>query len=48
MNAKPARILTIDDEQLVREIITAYLEDSGFEVLQAGDGGTGIDLIRAE
>ena len=47
MNAKPARILTIDDEQLVREIITAYLEDSGFEVLQAGDGGSGIDLIRA-
>ncbi|MFO1420364.1 MAG: SpoIIE family protein phosphatase [Candidatus Competibacteraceae bacterium] len=48
MNAKPARILTIDDEQLVREIITAYLEDSGFEVLQAGDGGTGIELIRTE
>jgi serine phosphatase RsbU (regulator of sigma subunit) len=48
MNATPARILTIDDEQLVREVITAYLEDSGFKVLQAGDGQTGIDLIRAE
>ena len=48
MSAQPARILTIDDEALVREILTAYLEDSGFEVIQAGDGQTGIDLIRRE
>jgi serine phosphatase RsbU (regulator of sigma subunit) len=48
MNARPARILTIDDEDLVREILTAYLEDSGFAVIQAGDGQTGINLIRRE
>ena len=48
MNARPARILTIDDEALVREILTAYLEDSGFEVIQAGDGQTGIELIQHE
>jgi phosphoserine phosphatase RsbU/P len=48
MTAPPARILTIDDEALVREILTAYLEDSGFEVIQAGDGQTGIDLIGRE
>ena len=48
MTAQPARILTIDDEALVREILTAYLEDSGFEVIQAGDGQTGIDLIGRE
>ena len=48
MTARPARILTIDDEALVREILTAYLEDSGFEVIQAGDGQTGIDLIGRE
>jgi serine phosphatase RsbU (regulator of sigma subunit) len=48
VNGKPARILMIDDEQLVREILTAYLEDSGFEVIQAGDGATGIELIRRE
>ncbi|MDG4597971.1 MAG: SpoIIE family protein phosphatase [Candidatus Contendobacter sp.] len=48
MNPRPTRILTIDDEDLVREILTAYLEDSGFEVIQAGDGRTGIDLIGRE
>ncbi len=48
MSVQPARILTIDDEDLVREILTAYLEDSGFEVIQASNGQTGIDLIRRE
>ena len=48
MTVPPARILTIDDEDLVREILTAYLEDSGFEVIQASDGQTGIDLIRRQ
>ena len=48
MSAPPARILTIDDEDLVREILTAYLEDSGFEVIQASDGQTGIELIGRE
>ena len=48
MSATPARILTIEDEPMVREILTAYMEDSGFEVIQAGDGRTGIGLIRSE
>jgi len=46
MSAQPSRILTIDDEPLVREILTAYLEDSGFAVSEAGDGQTGIEKIR--
>ena len=48
MSVKPSRILTIDDEPLVREILTAYLEDSGYAVLEAGDGQTGIEMIRRE
>jgi serine phosphatase RsbU (regulator of sigma subunit) len=48
MNTPAVRVLTIDDEPMVREILAAYLEDSGFEVIQAGDGPTGIDLIRRE
>ena len=48
MSVKPSRILTIDDEPLVREILTAYLEDSGFVVSEAGDGQTGIEAIRRE
>jgi serine phosphatase RsbU (regulator of sigma subunit) len=48
MNTPAVRVLTIDDEPMVREILATYLEDSGFEVIQAGDGPTGIDLIRRE
>ncbi len=46
--AKAAKILTIDDEQALREIIAAYLEDSEFEVIQADSGAEGIELCRRE
>ncbi len=48
MSQKPVRILTVDDEQLVLEVITAFLEDSGFDVIQAVEGQTAIDLIQRE
>ncbi len=44
MNTPAVRVLTIDDEPMVRDIFSVYLEDSGFEVIQAGDGPTGIEL----
>ncbi len=43
-----ARILTIEDESAVRHGIVAYLEDSGYEMLQANDGPTGIAKFRSE
>ncbi len=45
---KPRKILAIDDEPVVRDSIAAYLEDSGFEVLQAGDGQEGLQRLREE
>ncbi len=48
MSAQPIRILTIDDEQLILEVIAAFLEDNGYEVLQATDGQTGLNLIPQE
>lgn len=48
MNTPTVRVLTIDDEPMVRDIFSVYLEDSGFEVIQAGDGPTGIGMIRRE
>ncbi|TAL39090.1 MAG: response regulator [Spirochaetes bacterium] len=44
----PARILTIEDEDIVRINIAAYLEDHGFSVLQAANGREGLDMFRAE
>ncbi|MBK8128278.1 MAG: response regulator [bacterium] len=45
--AQPQRILTIDDEPGVRRSLRAYLEDSGFDVIEAGNGREGIEKIRS-
>lgn len=39
-------VLTIDDEPLVRESIVAFLEDSGFNVLEAQDGKEGLAVYH--
>jgi serine phosphatase RsbU (regulator of sigma subunit) len=39
-------VLTIDDEPLVRESIVAFLEDSGFNVLEAQDGKQGLEVYH--
>jgi DNA-binding NtrC family response regulator len=41
-----ARILIIDDEPILRESIATYLEDSGFETIQAGDGPEGLECFE--
>ena len=46
--AVPAKILTIEDEPPIRSGIVAYLEDSGFTMLEANDGPTGIEIFRHE
>jgi len=42
------KILVIDDEAIIRESMTAYLEDSGFLVCQASDGREGLAVFRRE
>jgi response regulator RpfG family c-di-GMP phosphodiesterase len=41
-------ILTVDDDEFVREILVAYLEDSGFSVIQADNGRTGLETFRKD
>ena len=43
-----AKILTIDDEPILRDIIVSYLEDSNFQVIEAASGQEGIELCRRE
>ena len=45
---KRAKILTIDDEQAIRDVIATYLEDSGFQVIEADNGRAGIEMCRRE
>ena len=43
-----AKILTIEDDPVIRGGVVSYLEDSGYEMLEAGDGTAGIELFRRE
>lgn len=39
-------ILTVEDDQLVRKAIAAYLQKLGYLVLQATDGEEGLKIFR--
>ncbi len=41
-------VLVIDDESLIRESIATYLTDSGFTVLQADDGPSGLAIVEEQ
>lgn len=47
-NQSGRKILLIDDDTIVRESIAAYLEDSGFNVIEAEDGQKGFDLFQLD
>ncbi|MCB1617004.1 MAG: SpoIIE family protein phosphatase [Pseudomonadales bacterium] len=40
------KILLVDDDRIVRESIAAYLEDSGYAVIEAEDGYQALELFR--
>jgi len=40
------RVLIVDDEDMVRDSVSTYLEDSGFKVDQADNGQEGLEMIR--
>jgi signal transduction histidine kinase len=44
---KASVVLTIDDDQAVRESLANFLEDFGYEVLQAEDGQQGLEVFAA-
>ena len=48
MNAKKIKILTIEDEEIIRRVLIAYLEDNGYDVIQADNGKTGIEIFREQ
>jgi CheY-like chemotaxis protein len=41
-----AKILIIDDEKPIRNLLRKILEGEGYEVLEAGNGRKGLDLYR--
>ena len=45
MSAKPL-ICVIDDDAAVRRTLCAQLEAAGFQTVEAGDGTTGLEIIK--
>lgn len=43
-----ARILVVEDEEAVRQLVARGLMLDGHEVLTAGDGGEGLDVLTDE
>jgi DNA-binding response OmpR family regulator len=42
-----AKVLVVDDDQTVREVVVSYLKAAGHEVVEAADGEAALDAIRA-
>ena len=45
MSAAPLRVLVVDDEQPIRKLLRMGLSTQGYEILEAPDGKTAIDLL---
>ena len=43
-----ARLLIIDDEEMVRDSMEAYLEDSGYEVVAVDSGSAGLEVLETQ
>lgn len=43
-----SKILIVDDEKMIRDLITKYAEFEGFDIAQAEDGMTAISMCRKE
>ncbi len=41
-----ARVLVVDDDQDIRDVVRFILEDAGYEVLDTGDGESALRTLR--
>ena len=45
--AAASKVLVVDDDDTVREVLRRYLTRDGHDVLEAADGPTGLSLVRS-
>ena len=46
MNKERTRVLIVDDEEIVRESLSGWLEKDGYTVETADDGPTAVDKVN--
>ena len=44
----PTRLLLVEDERVLRQLVSQFLRRSGFEVAEAGDGPAAVERYDAE
>jgi CheY-like chemotaxis protein len=45
---QPRRILVVDDEEMVRDLLTRFLNDRGYQAAEAADGAQALELFRSQ
>jgi two-component system cell cycle sensor histidine kinase/response regulator CckA len=45
-SVEPATILVVDDEEMVRMVVSRMLSEAGYTVLQAGDGAEAVPILK--
>jgi two-component system KDP operon response regulator KdpE len=48
MSAAPAKVLVIDDERAIRKLLRTGLSTQGYEILEAPDGETALELLAQD
>lgn len=48
MNPSPARVLVVDDDHHIGELLTIHLEENGLKVTHAADGVRGLELALTD
>ncbi|MCW6513195.1 response regulator [Hyphomicrobiales bacterium BP6-180914] len=46
IDVKRSSILLVDDQAMVRNVISDLLEDAGYDVIQAGDAAEALDVLK--
>ncbi|HUF97680.1 MAG TPA: response regulator transcription factor [Ilumatobacter sp.] len=47
MTSRPSRVLVVDDEPTVRQVVVGYLRRDGHEVIEAADGNAALALLAS-
>lgn len=48
LTVEDTRILVIDDDETTRRIVSAFLTNAGYQILEAADGQTGLAVFKAD